>query len=141
MNDNDTLAHFPGNSASFRFRQKITGSAVNDGTRNVEIMVWLKYWSSFRKTLEMSFLNCEINLIITWSENWVISNAAANQATAFAITDLKLHVLVITLSTDDNGKLLEQLIPGSSEQLTGINMKQKQQDRMLQTNPFTFSFI
>ena len=39
LNDNDTLAHFPGNSASFRFRQKITGSTVNDGTRNVEIMV------------------------------------------------------------------------------------------------------
>ena len=123
---------------NLKFRQKITGSTVDDGTRNVEIMVSLKNLSSFRKTLEMSLLNCEINLIISWSANWVISNAAVNQATKFAITDLKL---VVTLSTDDNGKLLKQLKPESSAQLTGINMKQKQQDRMLQTNTFTFSFI
>ena len=126
---------------NLKFRQKITGSTEDDGTRNVEIMVSLKNLSSFRKTLEMSLLNCEINLIISLSANWVISNAAVNQATKFAITDLKLHVLVVTLSTDDNGKLLKQLKPESSAQLTGINMKQKQQDGMLQTNTFTFSFI
>ena len=54
---------------NLKFRQKITGSTVDDGTRNVEIMVSLKNLSSFRKTLEMSLLNCEINLIISWSAN------------------------------------------------------------------------
>ena len=72
-------------------------------------MVPLKYLSNFRRTLEMPWINCEINLILSWSANCVISNAAANQATAFAITDTKLYVLVVTLSIDDNAKLLEQL--------------------------------
>ena len=45
-----------------------------------------------------------------YSANCVISsNAAANQATAFAITDAKLYVPVVTLSTQDNAKLLQQL--------------------------------
>ena len=50
---------------------------------------------------------CKTNLIITWSGNCVISNAAANEATTFAITDTKLDVSVVTLLTDNNGKLLQ----------------------------------
>ena len=60
----------------------------------------------------MRLINCEINFFLTWSANCVIYNAAANQATAFAITDTKLHVLVVTLSTDNNVKLLQQLKSG-----------------------------
>ena len=41
-----TLRNFPGNSASFKFKQKITSSTGNDGT-NVKIMVPLKYLSNF----------------------------------------------------------------------------------------------
>ena len=40
--------------------------------------------------------------MLTWSKNSVISNAAANEDTEFAITDTKLYVLVVTLSTKDN---------------------------------------
>ena len=69
-------------------------------------MVTLKYLSNFWRTLEIPLINCEINAILTWSANFVISNAAANQATTFAITDIKLYVPVVTLSTDDNAKLL-----------------------------------
>ena len=47
----------------------------------------------------MSLINCEINLILTWSANCVIPNAASNQATTFAIIDKKLYVPVVTLST------------------------------------------
>ena len=72
-------------------------------------MVTLKYLSSFCIIPEMILINCEINLILTWSSNCVISNAAANQATTFAITDTKLYVPVLALSTDDNTKLLQQL--------------------------------
>ena len=57
----------------------------------------------------MLLINCEINLILTWSTNCVISNAAANQETTFATTDTKLYVLVATLSVQDNAKLLQQL--------------------------------
>ena len=57
----------------------------------------------------MPLINCEISLILVWSANYVISNAAANQNTTFSITDTKLYVLVVTLSTEDNAKLLQQL--------------------------------
>ena len=60
----------------------------------------------------MPLINCEINLILTWSANCVISNAAPNQATTSAITDTKLYVPVVTLSTQDNAKLLQQLKSG-----------------------------
>ena len=50
-------------------------------------------------------INCEINLILTWSENCVISSATG--ATKFAITDKKLYVPIVTLST--HIKLLKQL--------------------------------
>ena len=57
----------------------------------------------------MSSINCEINLILTWSANFVISGVAENQAATFPISDTKLCVPVVTLSADDNGKLLQQL--------------------------------
>ena len=72
-------------------------------------MVPLKYSSNFWVTLEMSLINCEFNLILTWSANCVISSAAENQAIIFAISDTKLYVSVVTLSTQDNGKLLQQM--------------------------------
>ena len=53
-------------SASFKFKTKIAGKTENDGTQNVKIRIPLKYLSNFRRTLEMSLINCEINLILTW---------------------------------------------------------------------------
>ena len=56
----------------------------------------------------MPLINCAINLILAWSANRVIvSTNVANQNATFAITDAKLYV---TLSTQDNSKLLQQLI-------------------------------
>ena len=55
-------------------------------------MVPLKHLSTFWRTLEIPIINCETNLILTWSVNCVISNAAADQATTFAVTDTKLYV-------------------------------------------------
>ena len=61
----------------------------------------------------MPLINCEINLILTWSANCVIvSTNVANQNATFAITDTKLYVRVVTLSTQDNAKLLQQLRSG-----------------------------
>ena len=109
LNDNGTIDDFPGNCAWFRFKQKITGSTGNEGTQNVEMMVPLKYLSTVWRTLEMPLINCEINLILTWSSNGVLSNASDNQNTTFGITDTKPYVPVLTLSTEDNAKLLQQL--------------------------------
>ena len=55
----------------------------------------------------MPLINFEINLILTWSADCVISSAIG--ATKFAITDKKCYVLVVTLSTQDNTKPLQKL--------------------------------
>ena len=78
-------------------------------------MVPLKYLKikTFWRTLEMPLINCEINLYLIWSEKYLI--VAINleaQATIFSIIDTKLYFPVVTLSTKDNTKLLEQLKSG-----------------------------
>ena len=73
-------------------------------------MVPLKYLSNFWRTHETPLINCEVNLILTWSSTCVITNS--NGAGTFAITDTKLYVPVVTLSTQENTKLLQQLKSG-----------------------------
>ena len=76
-------------------------------------MVPLKYLSNFWRTLEMPLINCEINFLLTWSASCVtVSTDVANQNATFAITDTRLYVAVVTLSREDNAKLLEQLQSG-----------------------------
>ena len=60
----------------------------------------------------MSLIICEINLILNWSDNFVISNSVANLATTSAITDTKFYVWVVTLSAQGNAKLLQPLKSG-----------------------------
>ena len=58
----------------------------------------------------MPLINCEVNLILTWSSTCVlISTVFPNQNATFAITDTKLYVPVVTLSTQENTKFLQQL--------------------------------
>ena len=73
-------------------------------------MVPLKYLSNFWRTLEMPLINCEVCLILTWSSTCVITNSTGEGT--FEITDTKLYVPVVTLSTQDNAKLLQQLKSG-----------------------------
>ena len=76
-------------------------------------MVPLKYLSNFWRTLEIPLINCEVNLILTWSSNCVlIATAIQNQAATLEITDTKLYVPVVTLSTQENTKFLQQLKSG-----------------------------
>ena len=73
-------------------------------------MVPLKYLSNFWRTLEMPLINCEVKLDLTWSSNCVITNSTGGGI--LAITDTKLYVPVVTLSTQENAKLLQQLKSG-----------------------------
>ena len=58
----------------------------------------------------MPLINCEINLDLNWSKKCVIVvTDVADQGETFSISDTKLYVSVVTLSTQDNAKLLEQL--------------------------------
>ena len=104
-NDNITQSEW------FKFKTKITGKTpIAGNTKDVEIIVPLKYWSNFWRTLEMSLINCEVNLILTWSPTCVISSVTGE--TKFKITETKLFVPVVTLSIQDNAKLLQQIKSG-----------------------------
>ena len=107
---NDTNDNL-GDSESFKYKVKIKGKTPNDGnTKNIEIIVPLKYLSNFWRTLEMPLINCEVNLLLTWSRDCVITNSTG--AGKFEITETKLYVPVVTLSAQDNAKLLQQLKSG-----------------------------
>ena len=94
-------------SESFKFKVKITKKTpAADNEKDVETMVPLKCLSNFWRTLEMPL----INLILTWSSTCVITNSIG--AGTFEITDTKLYVPVVTLSTKENAKLLQQLKSG-----------------------------
>ena len=114
-NDNNEIIVLTRNNLtdSFNFKVKFTGQTGNNGTKDVEIMVPLKYLSNFWRTLEMPLINCEVNLILTWSSTCVLAAVGdANQAATFAITNTKLYVPVVTLSTQENTKFLQQLKSG-----------------------------
>ena len=98
---------------SFNFKVKFTGQTGDDGTKDVEIMLPLKYLSNFWRTLEIPLINCEVNLILTWSSTCVLvaSNIEAHNAT-FTITGRKLYVPLVTLSTQENTKFFQQLKSG-----------------------------
>ena len=99
------------NSKSFKSKIKMTGKTPDDGNeKDVEIMVPLKYLSNFWRTLEMPLINCEVSLILTWSPTCVITNSAGQGKSK--ITDTNLYVPVVTLSTEDNEKLLQRLRSG-----------------------------
>ena len=73
-------------------------------------MVPLRYLSNFWRTLEMPLINCEFNLILDWSSNCVIVYInIANQNSTFTITETKLSVSVVTLSTQDNAKIINTI--------------------------------
>ena len=121
VNNADNIVGFNGVNAtdSFNFKTKIRGQTDEDGRINIEIMVPLKYLSNFWRTLEMPLINCEIELILTWSRNCVIiSTNIDNQIPTFTITETNLYVPVVTLSTQDNAKLLPQLKSGFKRKIS-----------------------
>ena len=73
--------------------------------KKIERMVSLKYLNNFSKILEMPLIICGINPNLNWSGNCVIVASNADEVTTFSITDTKLCVLVVTLSTKDNANL------------------------------------
>ena len=76
-------------------------------------MVPLKYLSNFWSALGIPLINYEVNLILSWSANCVIIYTnVANQFPTFTIIETNLYVPVVTLSIQDNAKLLPQLKSG-----------------------------
>ena len=94
-------------SESFKFKAGITVRTLAAGnTKDVEIATPLKHLNHFWTILEILLIYCEINLTITCSENSVITDPTG--ARTFTITDTKLYISVVTMSTKDNTKLMQQ---------------------------------
>ena len=88
-------------SESFKYKIKITGKIPAAGnTKDVKIAVPWKYLSNFWRKSEIPLINCEINLILTWSEDCVILSATGH--TKFRITGAIQYVPVVILSAHDN---------------------------------------
>ena len=85
----------------------------NDGKSSVKdakIVVPLKYLSNFWRSLEMPSINSKVYLELNWIEDYILSSAG--NSAKFAITDAKLHVPIVTLSTKDSANLTKQLNEG-----------------------------
>ena len=72
----------------------------------------MKIWiilSNFGRSLEMQLINCKIHLELNWSKDCVMSTIGD---TRFKITNTKLYVPSVTLSSKDNVKLVKLLEEG-----------------------------
>ena len=102
------------NSESFRYKTSITGNTYNIGDdeegynenkvgkNETEVFIPLKHLSNFWRSLYIPLINCQVELILTWSKNCVLADMTpANHPPTelnFKITDTKLYVPVVTLS-------------------------------------------
>ena len=104
------------NSQSFIYKAALlakTANAVNNANSSVkyaEIVVPLKCLNNFWRSLEMPLINCTVYLELNWIEHCVLSTAG--DSAKFAITNTKLHVPIVTLSTKDSANLTKQLNEG-----------------------------
>ena len=100
----------------FKSKVKITGKIPDGGNKKgAEIAVPLKHLSEFWRTIGITLINCEINLILTWASICVITSLTGEGA--LAITDTKRYVPTVNLSTQDNAKLLEHLKAGFKREI------------------------
>ena len=109
INDNADVTN-DNNAPSFKYKASIIGNAENNGTKNgVKIAASLKYLSNFSRSLERPLINCKIELSLNWIENCILTTAANSIKVVLNLTDTKLYVPVVTLSTEDNAKLSKLL--------------------------------
>ena len=124
------------NSESFKYKPSITGITCNIGAgeagydenevgkNETEVVIPLKHLINIWRSLNIALINCEVELIITWSKNCVLFDMTKTAAEGnnpaivapyrleFKITGTKLHVPVVTLSKENDIKLWEQLKTG-----------------------------
>ena len=110
----DDNANVGNATTSLVYKSKLIKGTDDNNVNNVKLVVPLKYVSNFFRSLEMPLVNCKIDLQLTWHKDCMISsaNAAAGQVVSFMITNAKLYVPVVTLSTKDNTNLTKQLNEG-----------------------------
>ena len=119
------------NSKSFDYKTNIIGNLDigEDEKEDVTFAIPLKYLGNFWRSLDIPLINCEITLILSWYKECVLVGRALRNApnpqpnppiaaiesptsARFEITYCKLYVPVVTLSAENDKKLLEQLKSG-----------------------------
>ena len=110
----DDNADVGNNTTSLVYKSKLFSGTDDNNVNNVKLVVPLKYPSNFSRSLEMPLVNCKSDLELTWHKDCMISsvNAAAGQVVSFMITNTKLYVPIVTLSTKDKNNLTKQLNDG-----------------------------
>ena len=140
----------------FEYKTKIIGSTHNNSSRlDAEVAVPLKYLSNFWKSLDLTLINCELELDLPWSKDCVIfekSRIAAvagnpgdnlpvlaaettlrNEAT-FQINNAKLYVPIVTLSINDNIKFLENVKQGFERTISWNKYRSKKLTKLKYNN-------
>ena len=109
------------NSESFKYKTSIVGKSPedNDSLMNTKVAIPLKHLSNFWRALNIPLINCEVELILTWSKNCFLADmtvdadvdsaTVAPSSAGFKITNTKLYVPVVTFSKENDTKFLEQL--------------------------------
>ena len=142
--DNDNFANINVvNSEAFKYKNKITGNTYNvdagaqgydvnqNGTQKIELAIPLKYLGNFWRALIIPLISCEVFLELKWNKNCVITSLERRQVDAgppvardnaptgatLSITDCKYYVPVVTLSKDDEIKLLTNLKSGFKREI------------------------
>ena len=112
--ERDDNANVANNATSLVYKSKLISGTDDNNVNDVELVVPLKYVSNFFRSLELPLGNCKIDLEFTWHKDCMISSAdaTAGQVVSFMITNTKLYVPVVTLSTKDNANLTKLLIEG-----------------------------
>ena len=146
LSDDDNPNNFPNtnvvNSSAFEYKNKITGNTYNVaegadgrdanrvGKQDVELAIPLKYLGNTWRALNIPLISCEIFLELKWNKNCVITSLEQRQVDAgppaingtttgatLAINDCKLYVPVVTLSKDDEIKLLTNFKSGFKREI------------------------
>ena len=127
----NNITHSILNSECFDYKANFmeNGMTNNNLTKNnVKVIFPLKYLSNFWRSLNIPFINCEVESILSWFKNCVLIDKLTSEAdyesdpnayeidnpenAIFQITDTKLYAPVVTLSKENDIKLLEQLKSG-----------------------------
>ena len=128
------------NSNTFKYKNKIIGNTYNvdagaqgydvnkNGMQEVELAIPLKYLGNFWRMLNIPLITCEVSLELKWDKNCVITSLKRRDigggnrdnsptGATLAINDSKLYVPAVTLSKDDEIKLLTNLKPGFKREI------------------------
>ena len=131
------------NSEAFRYKNKIIGNTYNvnadddgydvnkNGMQEIELAIPLKYLGNFWRALNIPLISCEVSLELKWNKNCVITSLEEREVDAgppvvrddaptgatVAINDGKLYVPAVTLSKDDEIKLLNNLKSGFKREI------------------------